>query len=609
MSHPASNGGNLHAITNNSGLNSGQQDPGLHSTSQDPGSSSRLPRTGPGRPYFYFHAPPPPPHMLQYQWPMPLYYNPFEGFPAMGYGVVMPPFHPSLYMEPPAYMVSHPHIVTGDYIRMLHPHIQAPIYQNPIQSRRVRPTQPVNRTVNSEVQTEPIQRYTDRWPHGGSDSGNGTTSNSPSSSSNSQKPDSAEAGDIESNSQQVRTLTSSNVRDLQEHRTCINSTIGHNVNMLPPTETKAESSIRASLEAHRGHEDAVVQDSGSNCRNVHCNIWSVSSSDSLGPVCSSSKQEDEVLKEKCASTSDGQMSWGSGTPQGTVVKSVVPKKVQPQENQVLTSETQLEQHNAEGVLQSKDSVGLKIIKLPFSFIELLSESQDDITEIVPYEVSLNYCKRKEKCNDSVWSVESLPPFVPNKEWVLQSGLSAPKVIEMTEKAECETLGQESPVNKEQEKNNCLFEKEPTPSNTPVMEKMLPPGLFVQNGMDVETKDCSGGQLSVPGTDQKMDETSPSKSHLVDCGIQCNKFQELKCICEEMKSSMAPSRRQLFNISEMQKFSTVSTDKFYMNGHVQKKQQRPGQWRSKVSDKNSSQQESYAGYSGKSKGGNARKHRY
>lgn len=81
--HPGPNGGNLHAFPNRSVANSGQQDPGLQSASQDPGPSSHPQHHVSARPVFYVPAPPPPP-FLQYQWPMPVSYNPFAGFPSMG---------------------------------------------------------------------------------------------------------------------------------------------------------------------------------------------------------------------------------------------------------------------------------------------------------------------------------------------------------------------------------------------------------------------------------------------------------------------------------------------------------------------------------------------
>lgn len=49
-------------------------------------------------------------------------------------------------------------------------------------------------------------------------------------------------------------------------------------------------------------------------------MWSVGSPDSMVPVCSSSQQEDEVVKERRVSFPDILMSWGGGTPQATMQK-------------------------------------------------------------------------------------------------------------------------------------------------------------------------------------------------------------------------------------------------------------------------------------------------
>ncbi|XP_038574912.1 E3 ubiquitin-protein ligase Hakai-like [Micropterus salmoides] len=80
------NGGNIHTRPSSGITNSGQQDPGPPFHPQHHMSA---------RPVFYIPAPaPPPPPFLHYQWPMPFSYNPFAGFPGMGYGMVMPPFPP-----------------------------------------------------------------------------------------------------------------------------------------------------------------------------------------------------------------------------------------------------------------------------------------------------------------------------------------------------------------------------------------------------------------------------------------------------------------------------------------------------------------------------------
>ncbi|KAJ3594388.1 hypothetical protein NHX12_003695 [Muraenolepis orangiensis] len=91
----------------------------------------------PPHPFMYMppgpHPQPPPmPPFLQYQWPMPFPYNPFAGFPAMGYGMGMPPFPPTPYLEAPGYMLPQPPLQQVNYRRLLHaqfPAASAP-YQN-----------------------------------------------------------------------------------------------------------------------------------------------------------------------------------------------------------------------------------------------------------------------------------------------------------------------------------------------------------------------------------------------------------------------------------------------------------------------------------------------
>lgn len=420
--------------------------------------------------------------------------------------------------------------------------------------------------MNSEVQTEPPQRGGDdydRSPLVRSDSGHGTASVSPSSTSSSQKRDSAKVDNFE-----ACTLASSNVRDFQVNNTNTNSTLKHGFNILHPTGTQTvQASIRVTLEQQKNHKDSVVQENVPPCQYGHCNLWSVSSSDSIVPVCSSS-QRDEVVKERRASISDTQMSWGIGTPQATVLK--MGDKVQPPNDKLLLSETHTPTEksvnqsltDAEGLLGSKEGECVyKILKLP-----LAQSRTEDINETIFYQMSSNSCQMRKKLNESVWSVESLPPFIPTKEWLMQNGMFEPEVIvEMAEEAEnCgdSIQNDNAIVNASKEssetrrfslcdsgmKSPSSPEKEATLLNSPAVERMLPTGLLiVQNGVDMETEDRICEQLCVPMADLKMAEVSPSKGHLVDCGIQCNKLQEIKCLCEEIKS-MGPNRRHPFRFS-------------------------------------------------------------
>ncbi|XP_045907115.1 uncharacterized protein LOC123971993 isoform X2 [Micropterus dolomieu] len=459
------NGGNIHTRPSSGITNSGQQDPGPPFHPQHHMSA---------RPVFYIPAPaPPPPPFLHYQWPMPFSYNPFAGFPGMGYGMVMPPFPPPPYMESPAYIMPNPQIQPVDYRRFLHPHFHAPSapYQNPNQTRRghLPHAVPPRETVNSEVQTEPTQRGLDAFdegsPHISSDCGLGTASISPSSSSSSSpKRGPTKAEDY--------TKPSSNSNDLHVNGTCTSSTVKVKFNIPRPTATKTvESCIRATLETLENSKDIVGQD------NVPpCNMWSVSSPDNLVPACSSFHQEGEVevVKERHASVPDILMSWGAEVEHE---KSIYQSPVETKSGPVVadcadTNEGSLKDHETPS----------KILKLPFGLHELFSESRrenelvglvssvsqclpdrdepqdslneshklpdneqgndnetnphEDTTEIIPYKMSLNSSQRKRKMNESVWSVESLAPFIPTKEWLLQNSMFEPEVIiETTEEAE------------------------------------------------------------------------------------------------------------------------------------------------------------------------------
>ncbi|XP_031730829.1 uncharacterized protein LOC116398564 [Anarrhichthys ocellatus] len=502
--HPGPNGGNPH--THSGGPTSMQQDPGLHGTSQNPGPSSHPQHHVPTRPVFYIHAQPPPP-FLQYQWPMPFSYNPFTGFPGMGYGMVIPPFPPPPYMEAPAYILPHPQPV--DYRRLLHPQVYAPSapYQNPNQARRVHLsyTGPVRETVNSEVQTEPTRRgvgdYGEESPVVCTDSGRATASNSSSpSSSTSEKRSSAEVENY--------TLPGSDANDNRVKRTSASSTVKHCFDVLQPTGTKTvQARIRATLEGQQSHKDHVDQENVHPCGDAHCNVWSVSSADGMVPVCSSSQQEEVVVQERRISVPDILMSWGDGTPQATMADKLPQIDIGTEvehDQSVYQSPTETTKgpavadrafaNDAEGNLSSRDSATLfKILKMREAHIERKTESRrenesmgligsvrhgppyrdeclyslynsnklpddeqengnetnplEDTADIIPYQMSFNSGRMKRKMNESVWSVESLAPFIPTKEWLLQNSMFEPQVIvEMTDEAENGALStQNNPI--------------------------------------------------------------------------------------------------------------------------------------------------------------------
>ncbi|XP_067426701.1 uncharacterized protein [Thunnus thynnus] len=798
---------------------------GGNGTNQNPGPSSHPQHHVSAQPVFYVHAPHPPP-FLHYQWPMPFSYNPFAGFPGMGYGMVMPPFPPPPYMEAPAYILPHPHIPPVDYRLLLHPQVHASNapYQNPNQTRRIRQPHsfPVRETVNSEVQTEPPQRGGDGYGGGSplisSDSGHGAASSSLSSSrsslqkqgSPSSSPSSSHSCLQKQGSPEVKNYSlpsRQKKKDFQVDRTCTSSSVKHCFNILHPTGMKTvQPCIRATVETQNRCKDSVGQENLVSYRNAHCNMWSVSSTGSMTPVCNSSQREEEVVKERRVSVPDILMSWGGGTPQAAILK-MADKVLSQNEDQLLSSEVEHEKcvyqsptetnngplvADADGILSSTDSeLVFKILKLPFALDELLSESKiendpvglvgsvqhslpyndellhslnksqklpdcelennsetnphEDTTEIIPYQMSLSSGQMKRNMNESVWSVESLAPFVPTKDWLTQNGMfESEAIVEMTEEAKngqlspqndnliikasterrrsrrfssifstpaeklslpkmpemeseiddsddlmrglskqgqsvapsekdplafstClsknhlstpteEDVGEnrssepeanQSPnqesyivteqqvkspykspnqeshiVTEQQVKSPCSPEQEETlVSNSAAGRKILST-CHSDNTVDMRVEDGVYGneedgqvrneQLCIPVAHQKIVEVSPSKGHLVDCGIQCSELQELKCSCEELKTNMGPNGKHLFKYSDMKKDSNGKAEGFFINGHMQKNHRRHGQWRNKRQEKHGSQQEAYNGYCGKpgkSKGGNGRNPQY
>nr|XP_046178362.1 uncharacterized protein LOC124010069 [Oncorhynchus gorbuscha] len=334
------------------------------------------------RPYFYVQPvqPPPLPPVYHYQWPMT--YNPYSGFPGMGYGMpgmVMPPFPPQPYMEAPGYILPHAQLHPAEY-RQYQFHPAAMVYQNHHNRLRTfyQNTTP-RETVNSEVQTEPPPEAEKDYapsaaPLTGSDSGRGTNS--------------------------THSTTPSSPCSNAEKQSC--PEVEPNSPTDPPAGTKTIHSHRTSIEAL----GKPVHGGG---HLVHHDVWSVSSADGMVPMCSSSDQADEVIMaERCVSSFPDVL-IGGGSPSSKMERA-------PKCGQILTQEIPHENitegsnvvmtGSCEGVT-NLDNCHYKILKLPFIFHDLMTES---------------------KVNESVWSVESMAPYVPSTEWLIQNGLMAPEDV-------------------------------------------------------------------------------------------------------------------------------------------------------------------------------------
>ncbi|XP_023190895.1 uncharacterized protein LOC111608834 [Xiphophorus maculatus] len=469
-----------------------QQDPGPQSAAQDLGFPPHAQHPIFAHPVLYIPAPLPPP-LLQYQWLIPFSYNPSAHFPSMGYGMIAPP--PPLlqppYMETPGYIL--PHVQPVDYRRLHHPqlHTQDASHQNPNQMRRIRPNHfiPVRKTVNSEVQTEPAQR----GMHGydmGSDSWRESRSNSPCSPAL-RSPKQALTEVV------VCKLPSREEKDLQVNEPVASTTVITDFHRQPVSSTAVESSgsTRQDTQINTDQEpipDLLSKDGDFNMR--------IRSPDGLLPVSSSSQKDDAVLKERRISVPDMLMNRGGGTPQTALLKTTDVELSYT--DIWMTSQHDVElnkplSHNSretnigsvkglgtgidEGMTSPKVSeVLFRSLRLPYSTMDAFLESStheepvevsfserhsltfiDDvqnfssnnsetevqenynrtylhkISDVAPH-MSASSCRVKRKSNESIWSVEFLPAYVPTREWLLQNGMleqSYGKVNEETEEAE------------------------------------------------------------------------------------------------------------------------------------------------------------------------------
>ncbi|XP_049603165.1 uncharacterized protein [Syngnathus scovelli] len=424
-----------HFRTTSGVSNPRQPDTGPGCPSQDPGSTHHPNLST--RPVFYVPAPPPP-QFLHYQWPIPFPYNPIAGF--SGYGMVMPPFPPTPYMEAPSYVMPHPHV---DYRQFLHPmvHAQCPPYQNPNQPRRFRGpfSFSVRQTTNSEVQTEPSEGLSsDKEGSVHGDSGTGTASCSPSCRSSSQKQDSVEVEKCSSPSVDM---------DVQRRGKSSPSS----------AENKAVESCRETSEKQNEPANVCNYENGPPCKNDLCNIWSVSSQDGMVPMCSSSQQEDESIQERHVSVSDILKCWRAGAPQEAIPKETEKELFHNEDQLAFKTHEQYEGpvcHTATKTGNGPRLLGYRResgeVRAPLSkkstdsqnegarLSNDFNESQENDRRLhenasgsVSYKFPLSTPRVERKLNESVWSVESIGPFIPSKEWIMQNMPESQMVAEIT----------------------------------------------------------------------------------------------------------------------------------------------------------------------------------
>lgn len=331
----------------------------------------------------------------------------------------MAQFPPPPFMEAPVYILPHSYVQPLDHLRVNNT-------AGALNRRAPAPAAfPMRGTVSTEVQTERPPRA-DRRYDVCSDSGNGTTSCSPlsSSSSASHKP-----GPKERSSPEKRPHVGDNV--------------------IP-------SFLPSTLETQ--NQDGVNQQPrfASNFHSSHFNVWS-QSSDKV-PLCSSSQSKN--VADGCTHGSFPNIGMFDNT-EVTCGPLRLRDELPDKSGSLRETEANdgLSQSNYE-VPESLGRPGIPESRMEEDFRKLgqtvqcstyrdgalcsLNTSQDryeqrnlrslheDTSETIIHCLSSSSIHMRGKINESLWSVESLEPFIPSREWLLQNGLSDTEVIAETE---------------------------------------------------------------------------------------------------------------------------------------------------------------------------------
>ncbi|XP_066545480.1 bucky ball [Amia ocellicauda] len=381
------------------------------------------------RPFFYVQPSPP---YYPYQWQMPMHYNPYCAFPGLGYGMGYPPLPPNPYMEVPGYIVPQAQLHPADYRRLLNPNFPAAMAYH---ARRFRYQQNTTsrETTSSEVQTEPAvassdskhlgipDLYVGTGPQVGSDSGRESIYAASSSNSGTCSHSERNVGKEGDGSSGVSRVTTPKSFIFQKEEVRIECTdMPSSLKFYRSRETTAESAQSASGDL------------------VQCDVWSMSSTEGVIPLYSSTVHENSVLQnvahsgdleEQCVPGFPDILLIGSLTAEDipaasaetsvphkeceTKLQKAVPPATTEQDVGALLNKLAVDKgmkmnadNREDGDVNPEMNVHFKILKLPF--------------EVQSHEDELR------KGDESKWSVETLVPYVPSAERLVQQDLKDPE---------------------------------------------------------------------------------------------------------------------------------------------------------------------------------------
>lgn len=310
---------------------------------------------------------------------------------VQGYGMVLPPFPPASYVEAPGYILPHAQLHMVDYRRMMAPHL-APTMA--YQARRFRYQQtPSGRVlVNSEVQTEPIS--------------------------------------VDPPQQGYNTVTSSSESGRSTDSSVLSSP--------KPNEDKTTCPKKGCTIAEETTRIPAIQNGGILFQAEEVRI-----------ECSGSPSAVKITRSKetteLASNADGELlQCKLGTADDVVLSCFQPVPFEDEERKGTKDLSHLEEPCPDIVMVSCPSNG-SVSTLEGSIVEpvnstlvvqgdpSLVKSAQDVCgnpknihfKILRLPLDLQCLDELRQMEASVWSVESLMPYVPTSEWIMQNSLMTP----------------------------------------------------------------------------------------------------------------------------------------------------------------------------------------
>ncbi|XP_058879073.1 uncharacterized protein LOC131736969 isoform X4 [Acipenser ruthenus] len=371
------------------------------------------------RPFFYIQPSQP---YFPYQWHMQNPYNPYMCFPGSGYNYGYQHLPPNPYGELPGYIVPHAQLHPADCGRMFTPHFPPTMAYH---ARRFRYQQNTmhRETTSSEVQTEP-NGLLNNSEHSGStetcDAGQGRGSDSGLGTKETNSPNSAmhSEGQKQSGQEKEASLAKSrgatpNSYVFQKEEVRIECTD-------IPTALKIFRSRKTTSESTQNRSNDLVQ----------CDVWSVSSTEGVLPLYSSSIHEGSAVPntdcpeehEQCVPVFLAVLLLGA--PPSDNVPTLAEKKRNVAQGCVSRPENALQQ----GQLVEQDSRTVPNKLTDEKIVERnvgekggcrINLVQNVCCEILQLP---NTVEQLERVNESVWSVETLAPYFPPVGSLLHQGV-------------------------------------------------------------------------------------------------------------------------------------------------------------------------------------------